>query len=168
MGRVAAAACTTASRSVRTSCPCRFAAPPPHPPAAVAYFKEKGVTFLPAKAANAGGVAVSGLEMSQNRCRPSAEQRVCRRRARLRRACTPRRRMGLSWSREEVCEKLRGIMQEIYRASKEAAERWAAGAGGGGAPAGDQPRLTRLRAARLAPGAGTVLTWQRAPTSPHF
>ena len=44
---------------------------------AVRYFHDHGVTFGPAKAANAGGVAVSGLEMVQNR-------------------------VGLAWTREQV------------------------------------------------------------------
>ncbi len=52
-------------------------------------FQEKGVLFGPAKAANAGGVAVSGLEQSQNALR-------------------------LSWSREEVDERLKKIMQDIH------------------------------------------------------
>ena len=52
-------------------------------------FQKKGVLFGPAKAANAGGVAVSGLEQSQNALR-------------------------LSWSREEVDEKLQKIMKEIH------------------------------------------------------
>jgi glutamate dehydrogenase (NADP+) len=52
-------------------------------------FLERGVAFGPGKAANAGGVAVSGLEMSQN------AQRV-------------------SWSREKVDERLRGIMKRIH------------------------------------------------------
>ncbi|MCM3749243.1 NADP-specific glutamate dehydrogenase [Paenibacillus pasadenensis] len=56
-----------------------------------------GVLFGPAKAANAGGVAVSALEMSQNS-------------------------MRLSWTFEEVDSKLKGIMQQIYRSSLEAAE----------------------------------------------
>lgn len=51
--------------------------------------KEAGVLFAPAKAANAGGVAVSGLEMSQNSGR-------------------------LSWSREEVDQRLQGIMGRIH------------------------------------------------------
>ena len=55
--------------------------------------------FAPAKAANAGGVATSGLEMSQNSLR-------------------------LSWSFEEVDEKLHGIMTNIYRAAAEAAEQY--------------------------------------------
>jgi len=52
-------------------------------------FLETGVLFGPAKAANAGGVAVSGLEQSQNALR-------------------------MSWSREEVHERLRQIMTEIH------------------------------------------------------
>ena len=53
-------------------------------------FQKNGVLFGPAKAANAGGVAVSGLEQSQNALR-------------------------LSWSREEVDEKLQKIMNEIHQ-----------------------------------------------------
>ncbi len=56
---------------------------------AIAFFKENGVILCPGKAANAGGVAVSGLEMSQNGIR-------------------------LSWSKEEVDEKLRAIMKGIH------------------------------------------------------
>jgi glutamate dehydrogenase (NADP+) len=52
-------------------------------------FAEAGVLFGPAKAANAGGVAVSGLEQSQNALR-------------------------ISWSREEVDQRLRSIMEEIH------------------------------------------------------
>lgn len=48
--------------------------------------------FGPAKAANAGGVAVSGLEMAQNSAR-------------------------LAWSKEEVDEKLKTIMSDIFKAS---------------------------------------------------
>lgn len=58
---------------------------------AVAVFKRQKILFGPGKAANAGGVAVSGLEMSQNALR-------------------------LSWSREEVDEKLKGIMRNIHAA----------------------------------------------------
>ena len=58
-------------------------------PEAVEVFKESGTLFAPSKAANAGGVAVSGLEMTQNSIR-------------------------MSWSREEVDEKLQGIMQDIH------------------------------------------------------
>lgn len=54
-------------------------------------------SYLPAKAANAGGVAVSGLEMSQNS-------------------------MRLSWTSEEVDQKLQDIMQKIYTQCKTTAE----------------------------------------------
>ena len=70
----------------------------PSTPDAVAAFQSAGVMFAPGKASNAGGVATSGLEMSQNSIR-------------------------LSWSREEVDEKLKGIMKNIhdnaYAAAKE-------------------------------------------------
>ncbi|NNE98896.1 MAG: NADP-specific glutamate dehydrogenase [Pyrinomonadaceae bacterium] len=52
-------------------------------------FQDAGLLYAPGKAANAGGVAVSGLEMSQNSLR-------------------------LSWSREELDERLRGIMSGIH------------------------------------------------------
>ncbi|MEJ2265043.1 MAG: NADP-specific glutamate dehydrogenase [Anaerolineales bacterium] len=64
---------------------------------AIRIFQEYNVLYGPAKAANAGGVAVSGLEMSQNS-------------------------MRLSWSREEVDEKLHGIMKSIHKACLDAAE----------------------------------------------
>jgi len=60
-------------------------------------FLSAGIPFGPAKAANAGGVATSGLEMSQNSQR-------------------------LSWTFEEVDEKLQGIMKNIYAAAAAAAE----------------------------------------------
>uniref|UniRef100_UPI00403F0771 NADP-specific glutamate dehydrogenase n=1 Tax=Paenibacillus sp. FSL K6-1096 TaxID=2921460 RepID=UPI00403F0771 len=66
---------------------------------AVELFLENQVLFAPAKAANAGGVAVSGLEMSQNS-------------------------MRLSWTFEEVDEKLQGIMKNIYRRTVQAAEEY--------------------------------------------
>ena len=56
---------------------------------AIEYFKANGVIVCPAKASNAGGVAVSGLEMSQNSLR-------------------------LSWSAEEVDERLKNIMKNIH------------------------------------------------------
>lgn len=56
---------------------------------AVEIFRKSGVILAPAKACNAGGVAVSGLEMTQNS-------------------------MGLFWTREEVEEKLKGIMAGIH------------------------------------------------------
>jgi glutamate dehydrogenase (NADP+) len=64
---------------------------------AIRVFQENNVLYGPAKAANAGGVAVSGLEMSQNS-------------------------MRLSWSREEVDDKLHGIMKSIHKACLDAAE----------------------------------------------
>ena len=66
---------------------------------AVEYFLEKGLLVAPAKAANAGGVATSALEMSQNS-------------------------MRLSWTFEEVDEKLHGIMKNIFKAAKDAAENY--------------------------------------------
>ena len=68
----------------------------PSTPEAVETFQKNGVLFAPAKAANAGGVATSGLEMSQNSLR-------------------------LSWTFEEVDEKLHGIMKSIYVAAAKAA-----------------------------------------------
>eukprot|EP01025_Chloroclados_australasicus_P031987 TRINITY_DN32381_c0_g1_i2.p3 TRINITY_DN32381_c0_g1~~TRINITY_DN32381_c0_g1_i2.p3 ORF type:complete len:303 (-),score=63.90 TRINITY_DN32381_c0_g1_i2:401-1309(-) len=78
---------------------------------AVHYFHKNGVQFGPAKAANAGGVAVSGLEMSQNSLR-------------------------LQWSREEVDEKLQNIMKDIFRASKDAATEYNTSLQGGANIAG--------------------------------
>lgn len=71
----------------------------PCTPEAVEYFQQNGVLFGPAKASNAGGVATSGLEMSQNS-------------------------MRMSWTFEEVDEKLHGIMKSIYKASSEAANEY--------------------------------------------
>ncbi|MBU2565976.1 NADP-specific glutamate dehydrogenase [Patescibacteria group bacterium] len=61
----------------------------PSTPEAIEVFKENKILFAPGKASNAGGVAVSGLEMSQNSVR-------------------------LSWSRDEVDEKLKIIMKGIH------------------------------------------------------
>ena len=55
----------------------------------IGYFQANGVSFVPGKAANAGGVAVSGLEMTQNS-------------------------MRIQWSAEEVDAKLLSIMQNIH------------------------------------------------------
>jgi len=66
---------------------------------AVAYLKANGVVVAPSKAVNAGGVAVSGLEMSQNS-------------------------MRYSWSAKEVDEKLHDIMKNIYKASYDAAKEY--------------------------------------------
>ena len=71
----------------------------PSTPEAVECFQKNGVLFGPAKAANAGGVATSGLEMSQNS-------------------------MRYSWSFEEVDAKLQGIMKNIYKNAAEAAKEF--------------------------------------------
>ena len=61
----------------------------PSTPEAINVFQSNGIFFGPAKAANAGGVATSALEMSQNS-------------------------MRYSWTFEEVDAKLKGIMENIY------------------------------------------------------
>ncbi len=71
----------------------------PSTPEAVKVFLDGGVSFGPAKAANAGGVATSALEMSQNS-------------------------MRLSWSFEEVDKRLKGIMDSIYTQCVEAADTY--------------------------------------------
>ncbi|MGB0375858.1 MAG: NADP-specific glutamate dehydrogenase [Flavobacteriaceae bacterium] len=63
----------------------------PATPEAIHFFHEKKVLFAPGKASNAGGVAVSGLEMAQNSLR-------------------------YSWTRNEVDEKLKAIMGDIHQA----------------------------------------------------
>ena len=63
------------------------------------YVQEQGLMFMPGKASNAGGVATSALEMSQNSAR-------------------------LSWTFEEVDEKLKGIMKDIYAKVSDAASRY--------------------------------------------
>ena len=69
---------------------------------AMAYLKENGVIIAPSKAVNAGGVAVSGLEMSQNS-------------------------MRYSWSAEEVDAKLYTIMKNIFENSVKAANTYGLG-----------------------------------------
>ena len=69
---------------------------------AIAYLKANGVIVAPSKAVNAGGVAVSGLEMSQNS-------------------------MRYSWSAEEVDEKLKTIMKNIFDSSVKAANEYGLG-----------------------------------------
>ncbi len=69
---------------------------------AMEYLKESKLVIGPSKAVNAGGVAVSSLEMAQNS-------------------------MRYSWSAEEVDEKLKGIMINIHKASVEAAEAYGLG-----------------------------------------
>ncbi|MDC7244081.1 MAG: glutamate dehydrogenase, partial [Sphaerochaetaceae bacterium] len=66
---------------------------------ALRLFQAKGVLFLPAKAANAGGVAVSGLEMSQNSGR-------------------------ISWTKDQVDKKLETIMRNIYKQISDAADTY--------------------------------------------
>lgn len=63
------------------------------------YVQENGVLFMPGKAANAGGVATSALEMTQNS-------------------------MRLSWSAEEVDQKLHTIMKDIFKKVDEASKRY--------------------------------------------
>ena len=69
---------------------------------AIAYLKSKGVIVAPSKAVNAGGVATSGLEMTQNS-------------------------MRLSWSADEVDENLKRIMKNIFVNSVEAANKYGLG-----------------------------------------
>ena len=71
----------------------------PSTPEAIDTYLSNGLLYGPAKAANAGGVATSGLEMSQNSLR-------------------------LSWSFEEVDEKLHGIMKSIFKACDEASKTY--------------------------------------------
>ncbi|MBQ6035607.1 MAG: NADP-specific glutamate dehydrogenase, partial [Ruminococcus sp.] len=71
----------------------------PSTPEAIETYLSNGILYGPAKAANAGGVATSGLEMSQNSER-------------------------LSWTFEEVDEKLHGIMKSIFKACDEAAKEY--------------------------------------------
>ncbi|MBU1076819.1 MAG: NADP-specific glutamate dehydrogenase [Spirochaetes bacterium] len=71
----------------------------PSTPEAVKVYQDNNVLFGPGKAANAGGVAVSGLEMSQNSLR-------------------------LSWTREEVDKRLQGIMKSIHKSCLDAAEAY--------------------------------------------
>ena len=69
---------------------------------AIAYLKKNGVIVAPSKAVNAGGVATSGLEMSQNS-------------------------MRYSWSAAEVDAKLKDIMKNIFEASVKAAQMYGLG-----------------------------------------
>jgi len=74
----------------------------PSTPDAVEVFLEHKILYGPGKAANAGGVSVSGLEMSQNS-------------------------MRLSWSREEVDSRLQVIMKDIHKACLEASKEFSTG-----------------------------------------
>ena len=71
----------------------------PCTPEAVEVFQKAGVLFAPGKASNAGGVATSGLEMSQNSLR-------------------------LSWTREEVDQRLEAIMVDIHKNAFETAKKY--------------------------------------------
>ena len=71
----------------------------PSTPEAIETFLSSGILFGPAKAANAGGVATSALEMSQNS-------------------------MRYSWTFEEVDAKLKGIMEDIYSKASSAAKEY--------------------------------------------
>ena len=71
----------------------------PSTPDAISYLQQSGILFAPAKASNAGGVATSGLEMSQNSLR-------------------------LSWTFEEVDERLHNIMVNIYKTAAATAEKY--------------------------------------------
>ena len=74
----------------------------PATPEAIEYMQQHGVIVAPGKASNAGGVSVSGLEMSQNSER-------------------------LSWSADEVDAKLHNIMKSIHDASAAAAAEYGLG-----------------------------------------
>ena len=69
----------------------------PSTPEAIDVYLENGMLYGPAKAANAGGVATSGLEMSQNSLR-------------------------LSWTFEEVDERLQNIMKNIFHNAYDASK----------------------------------------------
>ena len=71
----------------------------PCTPEAIDVFTEKGIWYAPGKASNAGGVATSGLEMSQNSLR-------------------------LSWTFEEVDARLKNIMEEIFKTCSETAKKY--------------------------------------------
>jgi glutamate dehydrogenase (NADP+) len=71
----------------------------PTMPDGIDIFLDNKILYAPGKAANAGGVAVSGLEMSQNS-------------------------MRIKWSREEVETKLKGIMKSIHSACISASEEY--------------------------------------------
>lgn len=88
----------TAESLLKNGCYCiSEGANMPSTPEAIEIYHQNGILYGPAKAANAGGVAVSGLEMSQNS-------------------------MRLTWSREEVDDKLHTIMRSIHSACLGAAE----------------------------------------------
>ena len=71
----------------------------PSTPEAIKIFIDRKILYAPGKASNAGGVAVSGLEMSQNS-------------------------MRISWPREEVDNRLKGIMKSIHKTCLDAAAEY--------------------------------------------
>ncbi len=71
----------------------------PCTPEAIACFQKQGILYAPGKASNAGGVACSGLEMSQNSLR-------------------------LSWTNEEVDQRLKDIMERIYHNVHDTAKQY--------------------------------------------
>merc|ERR1712168_284396 len=86
-----------ANNLVKAGCSCVFeGANMPSTPAAIHVYKANNVCYFPAKAANAGGVAVSGLEMAQNSGR-------------------------VEWTREEVDNRLKIIMKSIYTTCRDTA-----------------------------------------------
>jgi len=91
---------TNAEALVANGCYCiSEGANMPSTPDAIQVYQDAGILFGPAKAANAGGVSTSGLEMSQNSLR-------------------------FSWSREEVDQRLYTIMKNIHQSCLEAAEEY--------------------------------------------
>ncbi len=89
-----------AEAMVKNGCVCvSEGANMPSTPEAVDIFQEYKILYGPGKAANAGGVATSGLEMSQNS-------------------------MRFSWPREEVDARLQGIMKSIHRSCLDASETY--------------------------------------------
>ncbi len=89
-----------AENMVKSGCICvSEGANMPSSPEAIKIYQENNILYGPGKAANAGGVATSGLEMSQNS-------------------------MRLSWSREEVDSRLQEIMKNIHKACLSASETY--------------------------------------------
>lgn len=87
-----------AENLVKSGCICvSEGANMPSTPEAIKYYQEYNILYGPGKAANAGGVATSGLEMSQNS-------------------------MRFSWGREEVDNRLQEIMKNIHKACLSASE----------------------------------------------
>ena len=97
----------------------------PCTPEAVALFQKAGVLYAPGKASNAGGVAVSGLEMSQNS-------------------------MRYSWTAEEVDAKLKAIMKDIHDSAYQASARF--GMEGNYAAGANIAGFLKVAEARIAQG----------------